>query len=247
MKTALIDGDILLHSAMWKTSNLEGFVANCHDSLELWLEGAFCKDYILTLGRFDGWNYREELYPAYKKTSTREKARANKPAHFNEAKEYLYSLPYTCIAEREEADDLIGQLSFQLEEPVIVTMDKDLNQIPGVHYTPHYLKPRLFNVTEEEAVASFLTQMLMGDAVDNIPGIPKMGPKKVDALGALTSDLVLETYKDRLGDEWYDWFILNGKLLFIQRKADESFNLDKFYEYFRGEAQLELNLGDLEH
>ena len=100
--------------------------------------------------------------------------------------------------DRWEADDLIKDRAVELgfENCVICSLDKDLKQIPGVHF--NYYRPILKNpdgsyqkdengfrkvadcvglsvVTEEDADIFFWTQMLTGDAGDGVKGIPKMG------------------------------------------------------------------------
>ena len=50
--------------------------------------------------------------------------------------------------------------------------DKDLNNTPGWHYTPR--KREKYWVSETQATRHFWYQMLMGDATDNIKGVPKV-------------------------------------------------------------------------
>lgn len=72
-----------------------------------------------------------------------------------------------------EADDLLSML--QCEETFIFSNDKDLKQVPGWHYS--ILKSDLEYVTMEEAILNLATQLLTGDSVDNISGIPGVGAK----------------------------------------------------------------------
>ena len=87
-----------------------------------------------------------------------------------------------------EADDVIGTLARAAERDgmqcVISTGDKDLVQLVTAHIT---LKNTMSNETLDEAgvIAKFgvrADQMLdyltlIGDSVDNVPGVPKVGPK----------------------------------------------------------------------
>ncbi|MCZ2135622.1 MAG: DNA polymerase I [Burkholderiales bacterium] len=87
-----------------------------------------------------------------------------------------------------EADDVIGTLARAAERDgmqcVISTGDKDLAQLVTPHIT---LKNTMSNETLDEAgvIAKFgvrADQMLdyltlIGDSVDNVPGVPKVGPK----------------------------------------------------------------------
>ena len=56
----------------------------------------------------------------------------------------------------------------------IATLDKDLDGVPGWHYVWKGKREGVFYVTETEADRFFYTQMLTGDATDNIPGLFKM-------------------------------------------------------------------------
>ena len=73
----------------------------------------------------------------------------------------------------------------------------------------------------------------MGDSDDNIPGLPKWGPIKARKYlqeHNYSADSVLELYKKTYEDEWVDYFLSNGKLLFIQRYPDDHFTLKRFQE-----------------
>ncbi|TLF47531.1 DNA polymerase I [Halomonas urmiana] len=102
-------------------------------------------------------------------------------------------LPLLCI-EGVEADDVIGTLARQATEAgrdaVISTGDKDMAQLVNAHITlVNTMKDETLDVAgvEEkfglppERIIDFLA--LMGDKVDNIPGVPGVGEKT--ALGLL--------------------------------------------------------------
>lgn len=80
-----------------------------------------------------------------------------------------------------EADDMIGGLNEQLKtmstQWVICSMDKDLKQMPGLHYD--YRKAEsIVSVDEHQARYNFWYLMIAGDTTDNIAGIPGSGDKK---------------------------------------------------------------------
>lgn len=83
-----------------------------------------------------------------------------------------------------EADDVLGILATHPTlikgEKIIVSGDKDLQQIPGLHISPR--EPGVFRVSSEYAERFFWTQVLTGDTSDNYTGIPGIGPKKADAI-----------------------------------------------------------------
>jgi 5'-3' exonuclease len=63
----------------------------------------------------------------------------------------------------------------------VVSIDKDMAQIPGWHVNPTKDDfPRW--VSEEEADYFLALQWLTGDSTDGIPGLPGIGPKKAEKL-----------------------------------------------------------------
>ena len=137
-------------------------------------------------------SYRNEIYPAYK--ANREPAPPELKRQFGLCRELVRALG---VAEygssRYEADDIIGTLATRARaagRPVtIVSRDKDLTQLVGredtywdaiadVRYRYDDVAER-FGVVPER-MADFLA--LMGDAVDNIPGVPCVGRKTAATL-----------------------------------------------------------------
>ena len=236
---ALIDGDVLLHATLWETTNEKDALTKLHKNIEDYTDYAYCNECIIAVGPPDGKNYRDDLYPDYKQTAMRVKGRGERPEHFKKVKEYLYSLENVVVADNIEADDLLGILSQQLgSQSVIVTVDKDMDQLEGIHYNPKLHRERYYVVNQRQADLFFLKQMLMGDSIDKIPGLPKCGPVKAEAIIASAgtvqeaADLVLDNYFLSYGENWKDYFLANGKLLWLQRKDYDWFTLDKFKEKF---------------
>jgi hypothetical protein len=115
-----------------------------------------------------------------------------KPVHYQGVKDYLLDKYRAEIVTDLEADDAVGIMAEACnnsDEPfVIATGDKDLDQIPGIHY--NFQKERLYNVGLEESVRFFFYQVLTGDATDSIDGLPGMGPAKANKVlaGCTTFD-----------------------------------------------------------
>ena len=71
----------------------------------------------------------------------------------------------------------------------------------------------------------------MGDPVDDIPGIYRMGPKTAAKLlkDCDSEDemqfVVTGEYQNAYGDKWEEYLLANGKLLHIQRHEDDWFTL----------------------
>lgn len=144
---------------------------------------------------FDGslaTSFRNRIYPAYK--ANREPAPHDLLLQFERCREFCRHLGLAEFASLEyEADDIIGTLAARTraldERVVVVTRDKDMAQLirPGDQYWD-YIDDRRFNYDQiaerfgvlPERMACFLA--LMGDAVDNIPGVPGVGRKTASML-----------------------------------------------------------------
>jgi len=137
-------------------------------------------------------SYRNEIYPEYK--ANREPAPVELKRQFGWARAIAEAMGLQCYSDqRYEADDLIGTLAEYWRErghPIcVVTADKDLAQVVGEsdHWWDFSRRQKLnaqqltekFGVRPEQ-MADFLA--LTGDTVDNIPGVPGIGPKSAAAL-----------------------------------------------------------------
>ncbi|MDH3643795.1 MAG: DNA polymerase I [Gammaproteobacteria bacterium] len=134
-----------------------------------------------------GKTFRDDIFPEYK---------ANRPPMPDDLREQIepihliiqaMGLPLI-VVEGVEADDVIGTLAAEATQKkrhtVVSTGDKDMAQLVTDHVT-------LINTMSEtamdrdgvvekfgvppELIIDYLA--LMGDSVDNIPGVPKVGPK----------------------------------------------------------------------
>jgi 5'-3' exonuclease len=137
-------------------------------------------------------SFRNEIYPAYK--ANREPAPVELKRQFALCRELCRLMGLAQFgSSRYEADDIIGTLATQARaegRPVtIVSRDKDLTQlvsrgdtywdaIADVRYGYDDIEDR-FGVIPER-MADFLA--LMGDAVDNVPGVPGVGRKTAATL-----------------------------------------------------------------
>lgn len=144
-------------------------------------------------------SYRNEIYPEYK--ANRDPAPEELKRQFGWARAVAEAMGLRCYADgRYEADDLIGTLAEYWRargHPIcVVTSDKDLAQVIGDadHWWDFSRNQKLnarqltekFGV-EPRQMADFLA--LTGDSVDNIPGVPGIGPKSAAALLAQFGDL----------------------------------------------------------
>ena len=144
-------------------------------------------------------SYRNEIYPEYK--ANRDPAPEDLKRQFAWARSVAEAMGLSCYSDsRYEADDLIGTLAEYWRErghPIcVVTSDKDLAQLVGEgdHWWDFSRNQKLnanqltakFGVMPHQ-MADFLA--LTGDSVDNIPGVPGVGPKSASALLGHFGDL----------------------------------------------------------
>ena len=144
-------------------------------------------DYAACVFDASGPTFRDAIYPDYKanRAPMPEDLRAQiEPIH-----EVVRLLGWPVLAiEGVEADDVIGTLARaaagQGMRVVISSGDKDLSQLVDEHVTiidtMNGKRRDVAGVTAEFGVPPALMvdfQALVGDAVDNVPGVPKVGPK----------------------------------------------------------------------
>jgi 5'-3' exonuclease len=137
-------------------------------------------------------SFRYQLYPAYK--ANRERPPEELRRQFALCRRVCQALGVADFVNSDyEADDIIGTLASRMrqvgEQVVLVTRDKDLAQLvrPGDHYWdyigdkryPYHAIADRFGVLPER-MPCFLA--LLGDAVDNIPGVPGIGRKTASLL-----------------------------------------------------------------
>jgi 5'-3' exonuclease len=81
-----------------------------------------------------------------------------------------------------EADDVLCAKGYEYmldDKPyVICSPDKDLRQIPGLHFDYKKQEAGIQEVTSDQAMYNLYRQILSGDTTDNIKGIPGMGEVK---------------------------------------------------------------------
>jgi len=149
------------------------------------MTAAKCDDYKIFLTGDNNYRIKLATIRPYKGQRN-----SDKPIHYYNISKHLLSQHAAIMIEDAEADDALGYN--QDEDTCICTIDKDLNCIKGWHYD--WNKGKLYHVTQQEADKFFYTQLLTGDAVDNIEGCPSIGAKRAETIlkGAET---VIEMYR----------------------------------------------------
>lgn len=143
--------------------------------------------------------FRNAIYPAYK--AHREPAPEELKRQFAHCKSLGAAMGLPVLAHGDyEADDLIGTAAAQARRDghvvVIVSADKDMGQLLDTgdwqwdfardeRWGPQGVKAKLG--VQAHQVADYLG--LTGDAVDNIPGVPGIGPKTAASLLAIYGSL----------------------------------------------------------
>lgn len=167
MSIALIDGDILVYTVGFASEKVSERQASSRllRTLDTIINATQCSSYRLFLSDSRG-NFRNSIFPLYKANRT-----APKPVHYEHLSNEVVGSLAGEVAFGEEADDAIGICAGQYKDYTIVTIDKDLDQIPGLHF--NWRKNTFNYVTEEEARRFFWYQCLVGDPGDNI--VPAVG------------------------------------------------------------------------
>lgn len=237
MTTALIDGDIVVYRAaspVQKTvdwgDGLGAIAQTNHEAAAKlavkittdWARKARCDAIVVALSD-PSHNFRRQLADSYKAN----RKGIAKPMAFDTVRQALAENFRTVLIGGLEADDTMGIMHTgpkHAGSSVIVSIDKDMLGVPGTHFNP-IKDPRPHRVLPATAVLHWMTQTLTGDSVDNIKGIPKVGPvgaaailaKAQPTLGALWV-AVVDAYR-RAGLTEAD-AILNARLTRILRRSD---------------------------
>ena len=223
---ALIDSDILVYrvgavsnedSAVHAKAKMDTFIENL---MMLDLPDVFDFELHLT----GSGNFRKEIavtvpYKGNRKDNA-------KPVHYDVLRKHLVDHWCATVSDGIEADDKLAMRQHELTEEfnnreasVIVTLDKDLNQVEGWHY--NFVKDTMYDVTKDEAVLSFYKQFLTGDRIDNIVGVKGIGDvKATKLLQDLSEPEMWAVVVEHLG---IDRAIENGHLLYMLRHEGDSF------------------------
>jgi len=230
MTKALIDGDVLMYLAIWGCESQ----AEAEDKFESIFtdvtESVFAKDIAMAFG--GPTNFRKDIYPDYKRSASRVKTKSNRPDFFYSFKDSLCEREDSMMCVGYEADDQVRIWARECEKEnihtVVISVDKDLDCIPGVHFNPKTRKS--YCISKSEANFHYWRQIIMGDPVDNIPG--------VEGIGKVYSQRILSDAKDRgvklkhaacyeyhkkYGEEGYERLLFNGKLIHILRDPNDHF------------------------
>ncbi|HEX4944773.1 MAG TPA: DNA polymerase I [Usitatibacteraceae bacterium] len=152
------------------------------------LASDYPSDYIAAVFDPKGKTFRDDIYPDYK--ATRQAMPEDLAAQIAPLFETIRALGWPLVVvDGVEADDVIGTLARHAEsvhgwDTLISTGDKDLTQLVSERVTwmntmsNETLDPKAVEAkfgVPPDRIVDYLA--LMGDAVDNVPGVDKVGPK----------------------------------------------------------------------
>ena len=219
----IIDGDVIAYRAAYSSEDSN----EIDTQLKVDQVMRFILNKTRTTSEFDDYslyltgsnNFRHEIAVTYPYKGNR--SDKPKPKYLPHARWYLKDNYGAVIIEGQEADDAIA-IEATVEGPssIVVSIDKDMLQIPCFHYNQN--KDQWWSVSEFEGLEFFYEQILTGDTADNIVGLKGIGPVKAKKIlkGAESEqDLwtaVLEAYD---GDE--QRVIENARLLWLRRQQEE--------------------------
>src|SRR3990172_4810786 len=204
-------------------------------------------DYMAAVFDARGKTFRDDMYPEYK---------ANRPPMPDELCAQIeplhkivraMGLPLLMV-EGVEADDVIGTLAHRAEQAgiktIIATSDKDMAQL----VTDRVVLVNTMDNTTLDASgvqqkfgvspAQFIDYLtIIGDAIDNVPGVPKVGPKT--AAKWLTDYQTLEGVIAHAGE-------IKGKIGDNLREAIPQLSLSKQLVTIRLDVPLDADLAELQ-
>lgn len=168
-------------------------------------------------------NFRKKIYPEYKANRTQPK-----PRHLKDLQDYsVEKLNAEFAPDTLEADDALA--INQTEDSIICSLDKDLLQVPGNHFSweitgKGWSRPDIFVIqTELEGLRLFYKQCLKGDTSDNIKGVEGIGTKKADKLltNCQTEKEMFDIVRTAYGND--EEFLMNARVLWILRTPTDDY------------------------
>lgn len=216
--TVLIDGDIIAYRAAYYAEDKEA--EDAEDKVDDLI------GFILEQTTFDGQpyevyltgsgNFRYDINSEYKAHR-----KGEKPIWLPHVRDYLIEHWGAVVSDGEEADDLISIRATQLgPHTIVASVDKDFLQLPCKHY--NFGRGEWTTVEHFDGLKFFYSQVLSGDAADNVIGLYGVGPVKANKKleGAETEmDLYNRCIEAYDGD--VDKVIENARLLWLRREVGE--------------------------
>ena len=220
------------------------------------LKQDFPSDYIAAVLDPKGRTFRDDIYPQYK--ATRQAMPEPLAVQIEPMIETIRALGWpVVVVDGVEADDVIGTLVRHAQshgwDSVISTGDKDLTQLvndkvlwvntmSGDRLDPAGVKGK-FGVPPE-LIVDYLA--LIGDAVDNVPGVDKVGPKTacklIEQYGSLEGVIAhADEIKGVVGENLRrvkDWLPTGRQLLTVKTDVALPFEMETLRDRGSDDAKL---------
>jgi hypothetical protein len=177
-------------------------------------------------------NWRLSIYPEYKLN----RAGKPRPTHLQAVRELLVTQCKAEIVNDKEVDDWCGieqtANNEAGEHSVIVSLDKDLDQIPGWHY--NFVTGRYYLVSPLDALRTFYKQVITGDASDHVPAfdgkfrnsLPQFVAKMLAPIDTMVDEEDMyhhcwTIFQEQDPEDPYEKLHRNAKILYVQRKEGD--------------------------
>lgn len=193
------------HTSRIEVEPLENALANVKNTIESILHATQASDYAIYISS-NTPTFRDTL--ATIKSYKGNRSGNDKPVHYEACRNYIINVWQAEECFGIEADDKVAIECMRKPGSILISNDKDLLQVPGLHF--NWTKPDegVYTITKEDALHYKYIQILAGDSTDNIVGIPGLGEKGADKLlrnmyGATEEEydeMCSLYYMERLGD-----------------------------------------------
>ncbi len=200
-----------------------------HDLIQRICLNTNSQDCEIYLGGQD--NFRYKIYPQYKQN----RVGKEKPMWLEHCRELLVTQYSATIVNNYETDDALGIAQTKYDgNSRICSLDKDLLQIPGLHFNWVTGISRL--VSPLDGLRTYYKQLILGDRTDNIPGYdgklrsecPKFIAKLQEPIDEMTEEIdmynhVCDVYSEQVSwaDDWKTPMHRNAQLLYILKNEEE--------------------------
>jgi DNA polymerase-1 len=252
LRTILLDADMLAYryafacetEIQWDddTWTYHGDMSRARDGIQMFLRDikdvAETNDVVFYLSDTKA-NWRREVMPTYKgeragwrvemPSILPPKPGPRRPMLWKPIREWLAAEFQARMLPGLEGDDMVGIAattpSTEPVERIIVSEDKDLRTIPGLHLSPRRLNEGIVEVTPRQAARFHLMQTLAGDRTDGYTGVPMIGEKRADKiLGDVDPESpeawirVVQTYRSKRLNE--DTALMNARVARVLRYGE---------------------------
>lgn len=204
-----------------------------HTVFEGIMSGTGCGGYKLFLSGPAEECFRSKVATMKEYKGNRKDAR--RPVHYDLLKRYMIDKLGAQVVRKIEADDACA---IHAPGNVVCSIDKDLLQVPGLHYRFTDDKPKVFEVDQQTANQNLFAQILVGDVTDNIPGCPGIGEKKAAEiiLNCTTAKQMLQEVRSTFIERWPEDHQLspdealdeNAALVYLLRNGEDRWDRKKY-------------------